>query len=67
MKTWESILVLFRPLSGRFNIALTRSGSFDIATVENVIICESMNSALDLLATSPYSLSTEKVFVIDGV
>lgn len=65
-KTWESIPVQFRPLPGRLNVVLTRSGSFDIATAENVVICGSMNSALDLLAASPYSSSIEKVFVIGG-
>ncbi|KAG0493542.1 hypothetical protein HPP92_004536 [Vanilla planifolia] len=65
-KTWESIPTENRPLPGRLNVVLTRSGSFDIATVENVVICSSMNSALDLLASSPYCFSTEKVFVIGG-
>ncbi|XP_039143877.1 bifunctional dihydrofolate reductase-thymidylate synthase-like [Dioscorea cayenensis subsp. rotundata] len=65
-KTWESIPVDNRPLPGRLNVVLTRSGSFDIATAENVVICGSMNSALDLLAASPYCLSIEKVFVIGG-
>ncbi|KAG5018096.1 bifunctional dihydrofolate reductase-thymidylate synthase [Glycine soja] len=65
-KTWESIPLEYRPLSGRLNVVLTRSGSFDIATAENVVICGSMSSALELLAASPYSLSIEKVFVIGG-
>jgi len=65
-KTWESIPLQYRPLSGRLNIVLTRSGSFDIATSENVVICGSMYSALEILASSPYSLSIEKVFVIGG-
>lgn len=65
-KTWESIPSEYRPLSGRLNVVLTRSGSFDIATAENVLICGSMSSALELLASSPYSLSIEKVFVIGG-
>lgn len=65
-KTWESIPAEHRPLPGRLNVVLTRSGSFDIATVENVIICGSITSALELLAASPYCLSIEKVFVIGG-
>lgn len=65
-KTWESIPVEHRPLPGRLNVVLTRSGSFDIATVENVVICGSIGSALELLAASPYCLSIEKVFVIGG-
>ncbi|KAF7840982.1 bifunctional dihydrofolate reductase-thymidylate synthase [Senna tora] len=65
-KTWESIPLKNRPLPGRLNVVLTRSGSFDIATAENVLICGSLSSALELLAASPYCLSTEKVFVIGG-
>lgn len=65
-KTWESIPVKSRPLPGRLNVILTRSGSFDFATVENVVICGSMQSALELLASTPYCLSIEKVFVIGG-
>ena len=51
---------------GRLNVVLTCSGSFDIATAENVLICGSMTSALELLASSPYCLSIERVFVIGG-
>ncbi|XP_010254750.1 PREDICTED: putative bifunctional dihydrofolate reductase-thymidylate synthase isoform X2 [Nelumbo nucifera] len=65
-KTWEGIPPEHRPLPGRLNVVLTRSGSFDIATAENVVICGSMSSALELLASSPYCLSIEKVFVIGG-
>ncbi|KAH7835662.1 hypothetical protein Vadar_028510 [Vaccinium darrowii] len=65
-KTWESIPLEYRPLPGRLNVVLTRSGSFDIATAENVVICGSIASSLELLAASPYCLSIEKVFVIGG-
>ncbi|KAG6711673.1 hypothetical protein I3842_05G067200 [Carya illinoinensis] len=65
-KTWESFPVESRPLPGRLNVVLTRSGSFDIATAENVLICGSMASALELLAAPPYCLSIDKVFVIGG-
>ncbi|EEF49441.1 bifunctional dihydrofolate reductase-thymidylate synthase 1 [Ricinus communis] len=65
-KTWESIPLEHRPLPGRLNVVLTRSGSFDIATAENVVMCGSFASALELLAASPYCLSIEKVYVIGG-
>nr|KYP66108.1 hypothetical protein KK1_012392 [Cajanus cajan] len=65
-KTWESIPPKERPLSGRLNVVLTRSGSFDIATAENVVICGSVSSAMELLAASPYCLSIEKVFLTGG-
>ena len=63
-KTWESIPLEHWPLRNRLNVILTRPRSFDIATAENVVICRSMAAALELLATSPYCLSIEKVFVI---
>uniref|UniRef100_A0A1J3DRZ4 Bifunctional dihydrofolate reductase-thymidylate synthase n=1 Tax=Noccaea caerulescens TaxID=107243 RepID=A0A1J3DRZ4_NOCCA len=65
-KTWESIPTKYRPLSGRLNVVLTRSGGFDIANTENVVTCSSVDSALDLLAAPPYCLSIERVFVIGG-
>ncbi|KAL6316590.1 hypothetical protein AAG906_018845 [Vitis piasezkii] len=64
LKTWESIPLEHWPLPNRLNVILTRPRSFDIATAENVVICRSMAAALELLATSPYCLSIEKVFVI---
>ncbi|KAK2660574.1 hypothetical protein Ddye_007107 [Dipteronia dyeriana] len=65
-KTWESIPSKYRPLPGRLNVVLTRSGSFDISTDENVVICGSIMSALELLAQAPYLLLIEKVFFIGG-
>ncbi|KAG7579338.1 Dihydrofolate reductase-like domain superfamily [Arabidopsis thaliana x Arabidopsis arenosa] len=65
-KTWEAIPIKHRPLSGRLNVVLTRSGGFDIANTENVVTCSSVDSALDLLAAPPYCLSIERVFVIGG-
>ncbi|KAK4481073.1 hypothetical protein RD792_011943 [Penstemon davidsonii] len=65
-KTWESIPFKFRPLPGRLNVVLTRSGSSEIATADNVIVCGSIPSALKLLAESPFSSSIDKVFLIGG-
>ncbi|KMZ60393.1 Thymidylate synthase, Dihydrofolate reductase [Zostera marina] len=65
-KTWESLPSHFRPLAGRLNVVLTRSQSFDIAAMENVVTSGSIRSALELLAASPYCLSIERVFVIGG-
>ncbi|KAM0009762.1 putative dihydrofolate reductase, Thymidylate synthase [Helianthus debilis subsp. tardiflorus] len=65
-KTWDSIPLKHRPLTGRLNVVLTRSGSSDIATTENVLTCGSMISALEILASSPYCLCIERVFVIGG-
>ncbi|KAJ0673316.1 putative dihydrofolate reductase, Thymidylate synthase [Helianthus annuus] len=65
-KTWDSIPLKHRPLTGRLNVVLTRSGSSDIATTENVLTCGSMISALEILASSPYCLCIERVFIIGG-
>ncbi|CAI9753419.1 unnamed protein product [Fraxinus pennsylvanica] len=65
-KTWESIPPQFRPLPGRLNVILTRSGSSDIATADNVIICGSIPSALKLLSEPPYNILIQKVFMIGG-
>ncbi|XP_010416913.1 PREDICTED: bifunctional dihydrofolate reductase-thymidylate synthase 1-like isoform X2 [Camelina sativa] len=65
-KSWDSTPLEIRPLPGRLNIVLTKSSCLNIATDENVLVCSSMESALELLATAPYSLSIETVFVIGG-
>ncbi|KAF3974954.1 hypothetical protein CMV_001761 [Castanea mollissima] len=65
-KTWESIPPKYRPLPGRLNVVLTRSGNFDIATTEDVVTCGNIPSALKLLAACPYCLSIERVFIIGG-
>lgn len=65
-KTWESIPRKYRPLPGRLNVVLTRSGSLRFENAVNVVLCGSISSALKLLAQPPYSESVEKVFVIGG-
>ncbi|ESQ46063.1 hypothetical protein EUTSA_v10000156mg [Eutrema salsugineum] len=65
-KSWEATPLDIRPLPGRLNVVLTKSSCLSIATNENVLVCNSMESALELLATEPYSSSIEKVFFIGG-
>lgn len=65
-KSFEAIPPEKRPLSGRLNVVLTRSGCFDIASADNVLLCGSVSSAMELLAASPYNLSIEKVFLTGG-
>lgn len=62
--TWESIPEKFRPLPGRLNVILTRSGIK--STEEGVVVSASLEAALALLATPPYSSEVETVFVIGG-
>lgn len=65
-KTWESIPLRNRPLRSRLNVVLTRSRDFDVGDKENVVACGSMDSALELLSSCPYSYSIDKVFIIGG-
>lgn len=65
-KTWDSIPLCYRPLASRLNVVLTRSTTGNVVTSENVITCGSICSALKLLASYPYSLEIDKVFVIGG-
>ncbi|KAF8022794.1 hypothetical protein BT93_F0337 [Corymbia citriodora subsp. variegata] len=65
-KTWESIPLQFRPLPGRLNVVLTRSGRVETKLSEDVVLCASRASALELLASSRYCSAIENVFVIGG-
>lgn len=65
-KTWQSIPSQYRPLPCRLNAVLTRSTTFDVTNAENTITSNSIPSALELLASSPYSLEIEKLFIIGG-
>jgi dihydrofolate reductase/thymidylate synthase len=71
-RTWDSIPAKSRPLPGRLNVVLTRSPSpetalgYGFGSSEDVVACTSLRSALQMLASSPYSSSIETVFVIGG-
>uniref|UniRef100_A0A803LDN7 Bifunctional dihydrofolate reductase-thymidylate synthase n=1 Tax=Chenopodium quinoa TaxID=63459 RepID=A0A803LDN7_CHEQI len=65
-KTWESIPRKNRPLPGRLNVVLTHSRDYDVGSLEDVVTCGSINSALELLGMRPYDLLIERVFVIGG-
>lgn len=74
-KTWESIPGKFRPLPGRLNIVLSRSGALAEANDENnvagastlpegVLVRKSIEDALSAIASSDEKV--EKTFVIGG-
>ncbi len=68
-RTWESIPDKFRPLRGRLNVVLTRSSRKSLGIPpqhENVLVSDSFDSALALLAAPPLSSEVESVFIIGG-
>ena len=80
-KTWESIPAKFRPLPGRLNVVLSKSGAMREATNENaapengkkvevlpegVLLRESLDDALETLASEEHQRNVERVFVIGG-
>jgi len=64
-KTWQSIPDKFRPLDDRLNVVITRSkdAKLDLAIPDGVLIADSLEGALRLLAEAD---SVETVFVIGG-
>lgn len=60
-KTWESIPPAHRPLKGRLNIVLSRSGNVDAP--EDVLVMESLDEALLQMKVRR---DIEKIFVIGG-
>ena len=56
-RTWESLPPRFRPLPGRRNLVVTRSGGFEAPGAQTA---DSLDAALQRLATEPL------VFVIGG-
>lgn len=63
--TWESIPEKFRPLPGRLNVVLSRTIK-TIDSHDDVIVSESLDAALALLASQPHSTIVESIFVIGG-
>ena len=82
-KTWESIPAKFRPLPGRLNVVLSKSGALVEAGSENaapgngdgqapevlpegVVLRDSLDAALELMATPEHASAVERVFVVGG-
>ena len=65
-KTYESIPAKFRPLPNRLNIILSKNASIRevLKIPENVLIADSLESALNLL--EPTSSTYDQVFIIGG-
>jgi dihydrofolate reductase/thymidylate synthase len=64
-RTWESIPAKFRPLPGRLNVVLSRSGT--AASFEGAHrVCSSLEQASELLARPEMQDKVESRFVIGG-
>ena len=59
--TWESLPAAHRPLKNRLNIVLSRSG--DISLPEGVLLCSSIDEAMQKVSAMP---NIENTFVIGG-
>ncbi|ETO17992.1 bifunctional dihydrofolate reductase-thymidylate synthase [Reticulomyxa filosa] len=70
-KTWESIPPKSRPLKDRLNVVLTKSDPDSsvvqsLKNYEGVLVCGSLDEALEKLSSPPYNEEIEQVFVIGG-
>ncbi|CAM9896049.1 unnamed protein product, partial [Phaeothamnion confervicola] len=67
-RTWQSIPEKFRPLPGRRNVVLSRNPRLreELALPGDVLVAESLDEALAMLAARPLNDEVEKVFVIGG-
>lgn len=67
-KTWESIPKKFRPLSDRINVIISRNTNLRSEQVipDEVLIVNSLTSALETLSHSTYEEKLDEVFVIGG-
>lgn len=67
-KTYESIPPKFRPLPGRINVVLSRNANLreDLSLPEDVLVCDSLDRALQSLSNGPVSKKVGKIFVIGG-
>ena len=67
-KTYESIPPKFRPLPGRINVVLSRNANIreDLGLSEDVLVCDSLDNAMQSLSDGPISNKVGKIFVIGG-
>jgi len=62
-KTWDSIPTKHRPLAGRINIVLSRQ---NLMLGQNVVVCNSLDNALQRLQESPLGGTIESAWIIGG-
>jgi dihydrofolate reductase len=62
-KTWDSIPPRYRPLAGRKNLVVSRSG---VDVPEGVLGCASLEEALARLNEDDLAAEIERIFVVGG-
>ena len=67
-KTYESIPGKFRPLSGRINVILSRNEKLreEMDLPADVLVCSSLEAAMEELSNGTISSRVAKIFVIGG-
>ncbi|KAF2456360.1 dihydrofolate reductase-like domain-containing protein [Lineolata rhizophorae] len=65
-RTWESIPARFRPLAGRVNVVLSRSGRDAVRTLENVAAAAAEEEETDETAQATTLPPVARIFVIGG-
>jgi len=63
-KTWDSIPEKFRPLPDRMNVVISRNENLNLP--KDVLLVDSLETALNMLSDSPRAEEVEKVFIIGG-
>ncbi|KAL2642408.1 hypothetical protein R1flu_009995 [Riccia fluitans] len=63
--SWDSLPRKFRPLKGRLNMIISRSLTEE-GLGDSTLVCNSVHSALTLLASPQYASPIETVFIIGG-
>ncbi|KAG6548218.1 hypothetical protein Mapa_010269 [Marchantia paleacea] len=65
-KSWDALSKKYRPLKRRLNVVLSRNLKQVDDDSGSTLVCESVHSALTLLATPQYASEIETVFIIGG-
>lgn len=63
-KTWHSLPSNRRPLSGRFNVVLSRQPKEAFPGAH--LVCDSLTKAVDTISSLPLSNNIESIFILGG-
>ena len=63
-RTWESLPASVRPLSGRFNVVLSRQPKEAFPGAH--LVCSSLTGAVDTISSPPLADKIESVYILGG-